>query len=341
MPTIDLGYVIGPQGPQGATGATGATGAAGAAGPNQVTGSTSTTLNGVLQGNGSRVSALSSDSAPTANSNNLVRSGVLYNSLAKKSTPNILDNWYFVGGGSQQGGQQFPLNHRGQTSYTGAAQSLDRWYNNGSGTTLTISSDRIDIAGGESSGYLAQRVAWGPLKGKPVTYSILYNDAGTLKLASGTGTVPTSAPASGTMTITNMNSQVTNGTGCGVYLNSSGQLTVQIGAIAGYTVKYLAVKLEVGTDQTLAWMNGSTYVISEAPNYTEQLERCFTSFADSNDGNSGFYPAGGKISAAGNPYIRFLVDSSMYQFSVAPNGNLVIQKYTSGSWTTIAEYAHI
>lgn len=343
MPTIDLGYVIGPQGPQGATGATGATGAAGAAGPNQVTGSTSTTLNGVLQGNGSKVSALSSDSAPTANSNNLVRSGAVYNSLAMKSNPNILDNWYFVGGGSQQGGQQFPINHRGQTQYVGSMQSLDRWYNNGSGTTLTVASDRINVAGSsDASGYLAQSIDWKSLKGKTVTYSLLYNDSGTLTLASGTGVVPSSAPASGnTTTIIALNSQVTNGTGCGLYLNSSGTLRVQFGASNDYTVGYVAAKLEIGNVQTLAFTVNGALTISEVPDYTEQLERCFTSFVDSGDANAGFYPVGGKVNSSGNPYLRFMVDSSLYQFAVAANGNLLIQKNTSGSWTTVAEYAHI
>ena len=257
--------------------------------------------------------------------------------------PNILDNWYFVGGGSQQGGQQFPLNHRGQTQYIGSLQSLDRWYNNGAGTTITLNSDRLDITGGSPAGYLAQYIDWGSLKGKPVTYSILYNDAGTLKLASGTGTVPTSAPASGTTTVTNLNSQVTHGTGCGVYLNSSGKLFVQIGTSSGYTVKYLAVKLEVGTTQTLAWMNGSTYELSEVPNYTEQLERCFTSFADSNDSNSGFYPVGGRVNSSGNPYIRFLVDGDKYQLVIASSGNLLIQKNINNAdtWTTVGEYAHV
>lgn len=38
-------------------------------------------------------------------------------SLAKRNIAirrNLLDNWYFVGGGSQQGGGQFPINQRGK-----------------------------------------------------------------------------------------------------------------------------------------------------------------------------------------------------------------------------------
>lgn len=41
---------------------------------------------------------------------------------------NLLDNAYFVGGGSQQGGGQFPVNQRGQTIYSAAnAYCIDRW----------------------------------------------------------------------------------------------------------------------------------------------------------------------------------------------------------------------
>lgn len=37
---------------------------------------------------------------------------------------NLLDNWYFVGGGSQQGGGQFPINQRGETSYSTSYGSI-------------------------------------------------------------------------------------------------------------------------------------------------------------------------------------------------------------------------
>lgn len=86
MPIIDLGSVVGPQGPQGATGARGAQGIQGVAGPNQVTANTSTTLTGVLQGNGSKVSALAVDTAPASGSTHLVTSGGIYTAIANADT---------------------------------------------------------------------------------------------------------------------------------------------------------------------------------------------------------------------------------------------------------------
>lgn len=57
MPVIDLGSVVGPTGATGATGATGPQGIQGNPGPNQVTANTSTTLNGLLHGNGNNITA--------------------------------------------------------------------------------------------------------------------------------------------------------------------------------------------------------------------------------------------------------------------------------------------
>ena len=40
---------------------------------------------------------------------------------------NLLDNWYFSGGGSQQDSGQFPINQRGQVSYSNVGYTIDRW----------------------------------------------------------------------------------------------------------------------------------------------------------------------------------------------------------------------
>ena len=58
-------------------------------------------------------------------------------SLAKRNIAirrNLLDNWYFVGGGSQQGGGQFPINQRGETSRSGSGGFIDRWKLSGDGS---------------------------------------------------------------------------------------------------------------------------------------------------------------------------------------------------------------
>lgn len=78
MPTIDLGSVVGPRGAAGATGATGAQGIQGIPGPNQVSTNTSTTLNGVLFGNGSNVYGAAPRDDVSSTSNSLVKSSGIY-----------------------------------------------------------------------------------------------------------------------------------------------------------------------------------------------------------------------------------------------------------------------
>ena len=47
--------------------------------------------------------------------------------LQTRPRVNMLDNAYFVGGGSQQGGDVFPVNQRGQTIYNNPGYCIDRW----------------------------------------------------------------------------------------------------------------------------------------------------------------------------------------------------------------------
>lgn len=69
------------------------------------------------------------------------------------ATPNknLLDNWYFVGGGSQQGGNQLPINQRGQTSYSDVGYSIDRWWKTNSYGTLTLNANYITFVNNDSS----------------------------------------------------------------------------------------------------------------------------------------------------------------------------------------------
>lgn len=61
------------------------------------------------------------------------------------SNDNLLDNAYFVGGGSQLGDGIFPINQRGQTSYGGGGTTnVDRWWTQyDTATTLTSAGMRM------------------------------------------------------------------------------------------------------------------------------------------------------------------------------------------------------
>lgn len=68
-----------------------------------------------------------------------------HNFSTSGSNPNLLDNAYFVGGGSQLGDGIFPINQRGQTSYGGGATTnVDRWWTqHDTATRLTSAGMRI------------------------------------------------------------------------------------------------------------------------------------------------------------------------------------------------------
>lgn len=275
MPTIDLGYVVGPAGPQGATGATGAPGSQGNPGPNQITGSTSTTLNGILQGNGTAVSALASDSAPTADSTNAIRSGAVYNALNRKCNKNLLDNWYFVGGGS---GGVFPVNQRGQTSYATDGYWIDRWRCRSTVHTLTLNSGSIRWARTATSN--ANPKLSQPIKvqlGATYTLSVLCQNNTFRHL----GLTPSNLPISvgNALTLVTSTFAITS-----EMLGQNNDGTVDFGIQdfsvfngaddTGRYVDVLAIKLEDGAQQTLAHQENGAWVLNEIPDFCAELAKC-------------------------------------------------------------------
>ena len=148
MPQIDLGQVVGPQGPigpegpagpqgpegpQGPVGETGPQGPEGPAGPQGPQGVQAPVVNDLTTGGAS--DALSAEMGKTLQAtkadltlSNLSNYQKALRNLGGRPSRNLLDNWYFAGGGSQQGDGQFPINQRGQTSYTASnANCIDRW----------------------------------------------------------------------------------------------------------------------------------------------------------------------------------------------------------------------
>lgn len=114
------------------------------------------------------------DNIPKEGSNNPVKSSGIFSELQRKSNPNLLDNWYFVGGGSQQGGGQFPINQRGETEYATNGYTIDRWLVNG--VKAVIDNDGIVLTSNNTNGAFCQKLseqARAAIKGQTVTLSIL------------------------------------------------------------------------------------------------------------------------------------------------------------------------
>lgn len=201
--------------------------------------------------------------------------------------PNLLDNAYFVGGGSQQGGGQFPINQKGQTSYTGSIKSIDRWVSSSSsyvGCELLSTGVKQNITGTISNnprGIYQLVENSSSLVGKTVTVSALVVDYScTVTQVFGIryggsggayiGADDVSFNSAGLITKT------------GVVRANTEQMVIRMapgnGTLSGDYLTIAAMKLEIGDTQTLAHNEGTeenpVWVLNEIPNYTEELWKC-------------------------------------------------------------------
>ena len=185
--------------------------------------------------------------------------------IATYVRPNLLDNWYFVGGGSQRIDISgcFPINQRGQTYYSNQGYTIDRWYLNGSDQRITIpnTNDTIVIA---TNSELCQKIenGYGNLVGKTVTLSVITATS----LIEVTGVVASSGE-----------SVSKSSEGKKIYIDSGNgnqnYITVVIKNIdSGGQIK--AVKLELGSEQTLAHQKNGAWVLNEIPDYGQELAKC-------------------------------------------------------------------
>ena len=217
------------------------------------------------------VTLLNSDDLFLVQQNNVAKK--VPRSVLKNEGTNILDNWYFVGGGSQQGGGQFPINRRGLTSLSSTGYFVDRWKRTtgtGGATAITLDARGLYCTG-TSNLFMRQGVTnRSSFDGKVLTWSVLYENAGL--------------------------SSVTH------ILDSDGRFACSASLKAGYARdrafavpneiagvyaspndRLIAVKLELGNQQTLAHLENGAWIINDIPNYDDMLFRCMTSTADSTD----------------------------------------------------------
>lgn len=284
MPTIDLGSVVGPRGEQGNTGPQGPQGVAG---PSLISTTTQTTLTGVLAGDGSVVGVRAVDASPTANSTNLAQSGgvkaAIDNAYQRTCNQNLLDNWYFVGGGTSG---NFPINQRGYLNYDVAGYTIDRWYRYNSGN-ITFSIDYVIMQSPAGANAFFRQIlpesTSKALAGKTVTFSIycaLRSSPCQIAIKSAD-----TVNASGSSYIEQIGSSATIASGITsltVTLPSTlphNCLIVEIYCGAGtHGINLYAAKLEVGNTQTLCRNDGTSdnpeWTLNEIPNYQQELAKC-------------------------------------------------------------------
>lgn len=163
------------------------------------------------------------------------------------SNPNLLDNWYFGN----------PINQRGVTSGTAGWNEyfLDRWRGY---CIYDITKGYLEVGSGS---YLVQRIENGDSIPYPVTFSILFQDGTfgyqTVYADGGFSLIGENIKGFADSQIHGENPYIS-------YNNNSGS-----------TVGIIAVKLELGTVQTLAHQDADgNWVLNEIPDCGEQLRQC-------------------------------------------------------------------
>ena len=219
---------------------------------------------------------------PGTNMSGSYSNGVLTLSTAPQIVnENLLDNWYFVGGGSQLGHGVFPINRRGAASYSyTVGYCYDRWLTRRSGGTVQLSSSGVVVTNGsDGRNWVMQVLDIEKYRTKTITISALTSDG----LISESCILPATNPSSET-SYANVSSGNTR-----IFINivpSSNKTYMNVGCsstTSGSTVTIYAVKLEIGNNQTLAHQENGVWVLNEIPNYEEQLTRCNVSHADPDD----------------------------------------------------------
>ena len=179
---------------------------------------------------------------------------------------NLVDNWYFIGGGTFA---NFPVNQRAQTSYTVAGFCIDRWNSQRTTHTLTIQSDCIHwerVTNGSYNPLFYQPVK--VVQGEVYTYSILYRS--TFRKLRETFTTAL-LPEASDWTLYSKTATVSGASA------NIGVQDISYNQGLDDTGKYIeikAIKLEVGTRQTLARIENGAWVINDVPNYWDELYKC-------------------------------------------------------------------
>lgn len=177
-----------------------------------------------------------------------------------KPNPNLLDNWYFAN----------PVNQRGKTEYSGNIYCIDRWFSGNN--KVTLKDNGLLITAVQKLSIFRQYIEFPKLfSGRTVTFSV------------------DSEIVSGSWFLTDLSSFSAAHTDCAIHNgvtsysfpvnNPSAQGPAPaiglFSASEGAQIKLRSIKLELGSQQTLAHQDtNGNWVLNEIPDYDEQLLRC-------------------------------------------------------------------
>lgn len=188
----------------------------------------------------------------------------LYN-LGAKPNDNLLDNWYFVGGGNQLGDNVFPINQRGNTRYEGTRYSIDG-YKLLNVSLLSVNNSNISVFINQNGGAI---FTYPNLElGKTYTLSILANAVSSNNATIGAWDGGETIIKNGLTSHTFVAQKNTLTHGVYIFRKSSSDESQSSALI-------YAAKLEKGNKQTLAQqLKDGSWELLEKPDYTTELLKC-------------------------------------------------------------------
>lgn len=232
--------------------------------------------------------------APYTAGENISISGSVIATKVFPCNPNLLVNWYFGN----------PVNQRGQTSYPGGAYAIDRWLPSSGNTSLVVNDGFLTVTTRTAGAAVDQIQEFPYPPGTVLTLSALMRcttaNAGLQCRFGKDGTG--AADYSETVTLTGTGNwelvtlPLTIPSGIGAVLQSPRFR----GTAAGTTYDIKAIKLELGTQQTLAHQENGVWVLNEIPDYSEQYRRCLRYFQSIQGENFPIFA--GEVGATGRLY---------------------------------------
>lgn len=227
---------------------------------------------------------------------------------------NLLDNWYFAD----------PVNQRGNTEYTALGYTIDRWKisaGQSGSMKLSIGDTYVGITAGADMYTRVDQVFEGStdLYGVTVTGSALFEDG---TLWSGSGVFPSAVDGVYSTTVLYSNSAHS----LLLQTAGNGSSILRITANAGITINVKAVKLELGTQQTLARkaVDGTWVLIDPPPNKAEELAKCQRYFYRKKGTGSYSIYGNGYINSANDAFIFINVPEMRVAPTVAASGKFIL-----------------
>ncbi len=192
--------------------------------------------------------------------------------LGARPNRNLLDNWYFVGGGSQSGYGNFPINQKGKQLYDQAdATCIDRHYKS-SNAVVELLDDclKISLYASESLNRFAHKFSTSFVAGTTYTVSLLLKSlSNTCRIYIQEDGGDFTTPIAELISEDGLFSRTFTCTKSGMY-----QILLATFNPYDTVIQLIAGKMEIGSAQTLAYQKDGKWNLLETPDYSAELERC-------------------------------------------------------------------